>query len=97
MRRRQMADNEIYPQSASLPLPPHIHQHMSADDLARAYALSKAEAEIALGLADGLTLLEISAARGVTRLTVRSQLKSIFHKTGARSQTQLVSLILRRA
>jgi DNA-binding CsgD family transcriptional regulator len=59
------------------------------------FALSTAEAEIALALADGRGVAEIYRARCVSRHTVRSQLKSIFHKTGARTQAQLVAIVLR--
>jgi DNA-binding CsgD family transcriptional regulator len=59
------------------------------------FALSNAETEVALALAGGSRLLDISQLRGVTPHTVRSQLKAIFHKTGARSQAQLVALVLR--
>ena len=59
------------------------------------FALSGAEIGIALALAEGSDLARIGQLRGVTRHTVRSQLKAIFHKTGARSQAQLVALILR--
>ena len=67
-----------------------------AHTLKKRFALSSAETAIALSLAAGLGLVEISEARGVTRHTIRSQLKCIFHKTGARSQAQLVGLVLRQ-
>jgi|GEM_PF-5743356 len=43
-----------------------------------------------------MDLAEISRARGVTLHTIRSQLKSIFHKTGVKSQAQLVAMVLRQ-
>jgi len=59
------------------------------------FALSAAEIDIALALADGKGIVRIAQLRGVTPHTVRSQLKAIFHKTGARSQAQLVATVLR--
>jgi len=59
------------------------------------FGLSTAEMSVALALVMGNTVENISLSRGVTPETVRSQLKAIFRKTGARSQLQLVALILR--
>jgi len=59
------------------------------------FALSGAETDIAPALAEGRGVAQISRARGVALHTVRSQLKAIFHKTGARSQAQLVAIVLR--
>lgn len=59
------------------------------------FGLSLAEAEIAIAITDGADLRAVAAARGVSIQTVRSQLKSIFRKTGATSQARLVAVILR--
>jgi DNA-binding CsgD family transcriptional regulator len=59
------------------------------------FALSAAETDIALALAEGRTMMQIVRMRGVSLHTVRAQLKAIFHKTGARSQAQLVAMVLR--
>jgi DNA-binding CsgD family transcriptional regulator len=61
--------------------------------LAPAYGLSAAEAELLDGLLGGLRLAEIAASRGTSRETARSQLKSIFHKTGVSTQSDLVALV----
>jgi DNA-binding CsgD family transcriptional regulator len=66
-----------------------------ASALKSRFGLSGAETDIALALADGKDIVRIAQLRGVTPHTVRSQLKAIFHKTGARSQAQLVAIVLR--
>jgi len=61
----------------------------------RAYGLTSAESDLAKGLAEGLTLAEIAAKRGVTKETIRTQLKSLFLKTGIRRQVDLLKLIIK--
>lgn len=58
------------------------------------YRLSEAELRVCWRLANGETLDEIAAAEGVSRETVRSQLKRVFAKTGTSRQSELVRLIL---
>ncbi len=45
-------------------------------------------------LANGQTLEELAGKLGVSLHTVRSQLKSIFAKTGAQRQPELVAMLL---
>jgi DNA-binding CsgD family transcriptional regulator len=58
------------------------------------HGLTSAEARLALLLAEGLSLKEASEALSVSVLTLRSQLKSVFVKTGVKRQTELVTLLL---
>lgn len=58
------------------------------------YAFSECEATVCWRLANGESLDEIAAAEGVSKETVRSQLKRIFMKTGTKRQTELVRLVL---
>lgn len=58
------------------------------------HGLTSAEARLALMLAEGASLGEASEAMSVSILTVRSQLKSIFVKTGVKRQAELVALLL---
>jgi DNA-binding CsgD family transcriptional regulator len=57
------------------------------------FDLTAAEARVAGGVAEGLTLDEIAARHGVTIGTVRSQIKSVFGKTGVARQAQLAGLL----
>jgi DNA-binding CsgD family transcriptional regulator len=71
-------------------------QELSVDpaDLRQLYDLTAAEAELAASLARGLSLEEAAARRGISYETARTQLKSLFQKTGCRKQSQLVALLL---
>jgi DNA-binding CsgD family transcriptional regulator len=57
------------------------------------FDLTPAEAAIARDLTLGKNLNTVAQARGVTVGTVRSQLKSIFYKTGTHRQVDLVRLL----
>lgn len=63
--------------------------------LQRLFGLTKAQSEVAAGVADGETVEVIAARRGTSVLTVRTQLKQVFGKTGARTQAELVGLVHR--
>jgi DNA-binding CsgD family transcriptional regulator/PAS domain-containing protein len=56
--------------------------------------LSEREAEVASLLAAGLPVDQIALRMHVTLHTVRSQIKSAFHKTGCHTQAQLVKRLL---
>jgi DNA-binding CsgD family transcriptional regulator len=58
-----------------------------------AYRLSAMEADLAACLHANHSLDEIADQRGVTRETLRTQLKSLFHKTGGMRQSSLVKLL----
>ena len=58
--------------------------------LARHYGLTAAETDIVRLLVEGRSAGEIAAARDTSRLTVRTQVKSILQKTGIESQSDLV-------
>jgi DNA-binding CsgD family transcriptional regulator len=59
------------------------------------YGLTCAETKLATLLLDGKSLLEAAELSNVGRETVRSQLKSIFGKTGTRRQSELIGLLAR--
>ncbi|MGH6805921.1 MAG: helix-turn-helix transcriptional regulator [Ensifer adhaerens] len=61
--------------------------------LARALRLTPAEASLAILLSKGITLRSAAERKGVSYETVRTQLRSIFDKTGVRRQSELVALI----
>jgi DNA-binding CsgD family transcriptional regulator len=62
--------------------------------LARIFGLTCAEERVLAHLAEDCTPAEISAALGVSLTTVRTHLQSLFQKTGARRQPELVRLAL---
>lgn len=57
------------------------------------YGLSPAEARLAQAIASGLSLKQIAARDGLTYETVRSYVKQVLAKTGARRQADVVRLI----
>lgn len=63
------------------------------ETLSRRFHLTSAEIEVCKALADGLSVTDISAARGVRPDTTRTQLKRIFAKTGTQRQSELVLLV----
>jgi len=61
--------------------------------LSALFLLSPAEARLAIGLLKGMSAAECAQSSGVGVATIRSQLHSIFSKTGVRRQAQLVALL----
>ena len=59
------------------------------------YGLTVSEATLAIILAEGKTMDEVSADLGVTKNTARAHLRAIFAKTGVTQQSMLVSLVLK--
>lgn len=70
--------------------PPSVHSRLR--DL---FQLSQREADLACALLDGLSLQEAANRRAVAITTLRSQLASLFVKTGTSRQGQLVALLAR--
>lgn len=64
--------------------------------LRAAFRLTKAEARLALRLADGASLTAAAEAFDVKLTTIRSQLQQVFAKTGTSRQAELVALLLNR-
>lgn len=65
----------------------------SNDVLAGLFDLTAAEARVASRVASLSTIPEIAAALGLTRETVRTQLRAVFSKTGTHRQTDLAALL----
>jgi DNA-binding CsgD family transcriptional regulator len=63
--------------------------------LSELFGLTKAEARVAVAIADGDLPIEIAAAAGLRITTVRSQLQAVLRKTGAKRQADLVRIIHR--
>ena len=75
----------VFLSSRDLMQGPEIAQH--------GLGLTAAEARLAAKLAQGLALGDAAADLGVSAHTARTQLKHIFAKTGARRQSELVSIL----
>ncbi|TJZ64487.1 helix-turn-helix transcriptional regulator [Chitiniphilus eburneus] len=58
------------------------------------FGLSEAEAALTAGLCRGESLETLAAARDVTLNTLRTQLKSVFGKTGTNRQAELVARVM---
>ncbi|MDW9414223.1 hypothetical protein GOB15_07075 [Sinorhizobium meliloti] len=63
---------------------------LSTSQLLATYALSAREAEVAKAIIAGKSIQQIAEERGLSRETVRTQLKSVFAKLGVDSQADLV-------
>ncbi|AMA59631.1 helix-turn-helix transcriptional regulator [Bradyrhizobium sp. CCGE-LA001] len=69
----------------------------TAEVLQGLFDLTPAEAQVARGVARAESLDALAAAIGVTRETVRTQLKAVLSKTGLSRQQELVSLLAGKA
>ncbi len=69
---------------------PKIRPHLL--EVAKTHGLSPAELRVFSSIVAGQSLTEIARSNGVKRETVRTQLKSIFAKTGTASQADVVRL-----
>lgn len=58
-----------------------------------AYGLTEAEAKLAIAIADGTTVAGYAEETGLSQWTVRTQLKTVFQKTGVKRQAELVLLL----
>ncbi len=58
------------------------------------YGLTNAEAQLAASLANGESLDSYADKQGVSKNTLRNQLKACFNKTGVNRQAELVTLVL---
>lgn len=72
---------------------PDYQPSVDADSLACLFALTRTETELIILLGKGCNSREIADYRRVSIETVRSALKSIFHKTGCHRQSDLLLLM----
>jgi len=73
---------------------PERRASVSAHVVGQLFGLTPAEATLATLLAQGADLDEAATELGIRRNTARSQLQSIFMKTNAKRQSELVRMIL---
>lgn len=72
---------------------PDSMAELTPSDIRELFGLTPAEAALAGGLCEGLTLQDYAERRGISVGTARIQLKSIFSKTGAARQSDLIRLL----
>ena len=73
---------------------PEIAPAVGVDVVRALFGLSEAEARLAVALGSGKSLEDAAQDRGTSIHTIRTQLKSIFNKTGTKRQADLVVLLL---
>jgi DNA-binding CsgD family transcriptional regulator len=76
---------------------PDIKQEPSREMLTQAFALTRSEADVAIGILSGRSLAQIAAARGVKIGTIRKHSKVVFSKTNTRGQAHLTGVLSRLA
>ena len=91
----QWSEGQSSPCAAVFISDPDLQQPASQQILGDLFELTPAEANLAMLLARGLSLAEVSNAQNISQHTARAQLKSIFAKTGVSRQAELVRLVLK--
>ncbi len=81
------------PAVALLITDPELREAPPMRRLAQMFGLTRAEARLTEGLAAGQSLDAFAAEHGLSKNTVKSQLRGVFAKTGATRQTELVRLL----
>ncbi|MGO4706151.1 response regulator [Microvirga sp. 2MCAF38] len=76
---------------------PEMRPRLSQEMASRMYDLTRAEARLAVALADGKRLDEIATEFGVSPTTVSFHLQNLFRKTHTSRQADLVALLMRGA
>ncbi len=89
------SEGQSSPSAAIFISDPDLHESASRQTLAELFELTPAEANLAILLARGLSLAEVSDTQNVSQHTTRAQLKSIFAKTGVSRQAELVRLVIK--
>lgn len=72
---------------------PALNSNLDPFIVAETFDLTPAEARVAVQMVNGLTVDGIAQKSGVSVNTVKSQIKSLFQKTGTSRQAELVSVI----
>ncbi len=73
---------------------PEAQSHISQQGLQNRHGLTSAEARLALAIVNGGSLEAAVESLSISKHTARSQLKSVFQKTGVNKQTELIKKIL---
>jgi len=91
----QWSEGQSSPSVALFISDPDLRESASQQILGDIFGLTPAEANLAILLARGLSLAEVSTAQSISQHTARAQLKSIFAKTNVSRQAELVRLVLK--
>lgn len=76
---------------------PGLPSDLSLEAMQSVFGFTPAEARVALALVNGLAMRDIAETHGVKEETVKSQLKSLFAKSGVSRQQDLVRVLLKSA
>lgn len=57
------------------------------------FGLTRAEAGIAMAIGEGQSTAEMAEAAGVSRHTIRNQVRAVLHKTGARNRADVARIV----
>ena len=89
------AANDIFSLASSLLIVTPVDRAAvpTASVLQGLFDLTPAEARVARGIVESHTVDELASALGISRETVRTQLKAVLSKTGTSRQTELVGLL----
>jgi DNA-binding CsgD family transcriptional regulator len=91
----ERSEGQASPCAAVFISDPDLKEFASQQILGDLFELTPAEANLAILLSRGLSLAEVSETQHISQHTARAQLKSIFAKTGASRQAELVRLVLK--
>ena len=81
-------------QVAVLITDPEKNQPIVPEALSQTWELIPAEARVAIAIANGYSVDEISQMNGTTRDTTKTHLRAVYQKLGVNRQTQLAKLLL---
>lgn len=90
----EWSEGQAGPSAAVFISDPDQRESASQHTLEELFALTPAEARVAILLARGLSLAEVASTQKISPHTARAQLKSIFAKTGVSRQAELVRMII---
>ncbi|MGM0563431.1 MAG: LuxR C-terminal-related transcriptional regulator [Pseudomonadota bacterium] len=71
-----------------------VENNLTSEALEQIYRLTPTEANVAIGLTNGLSVQQIAGQLSRQPETVRTHLKRVFQKTGTHKQHELVTLLL---
>ncbi len=91
----QIAPEAAAPRVAVYIRAPEMLAEKQQGVLQQLFGFTPSEAQLAIALANGMSLDDIAEQRCVSRNTLRSHLRGAFQKAGVKQQSALVSLVLR--